>query len=98
LDKDRWQSEGWLLLGQGQCGTVVPGDLEPGSYYYLYASDKNEDSVWKGDNEEHWFCIKPNQDFRLTSTGNTCSETEAEKRIFWEIQVKGKSHTENLVD
>ncbi|MCL6435267.1 MAG: DUF1036 domain-containing protein [Leptolyngbyaceae cyanobacterium HOT.MB2.61] len=98
LGESRWRSEGWLLLGQGQCGTVVPGDLTPGSYYYLYASNKEEDQIWQGEKGDQWFCINPEEDFRLTFTGDRCPEAENVRRIFWEVQVKGKSHTENLVD
>lgn len=98
LGEGRWQSEGWLLLSQGQCGTVVPGNLEPGSYYYLYAADKDEDRVWQGDTGEQWFCIKPEADFRLVFEGENCPDPETARRIFWEIRVRGTSHTENLVD
>ncbi|WP_421657249.1 DUF1036 domain-containing protein [Leptothermofonsia sp. ETS-13] len=82
LGESRWRSEGWLLLGQGQCGTVVPGDLAPGSYYYLYASDRDENRIWQGDKGDQWFCINLKEDFRLTFTGDRCPEAENVRRIF----------------
>lgn len=98
LGQNRWRTEGWLRLQKGKCGTVIKEDLNPGSFYYLYASDKNEELVWQGDTGDHSFCIKPDEDFTLTFAGENCIGEGIAKRNFWEVLVKGKSHTENLVD
>lgn len=94
---DTWLSEGWWRIAKGSCEVVVPGTLD--GYYYLYAGDEDENAIWKGKDKELSFCVKPDEDFKLTMTGDNCSGSGTKKRVFWELDLQGeKSFTQDLVD
>lgn len=95
VDDNTWRSEGWWRIARGTCETVIPGDLD--GYYYLYAGDEDEKYIWEGNNKNHQFCVKPDEDFKLTMVGDNCSGTGTARRTFWELNLNGqKSFTQNL--
>lgn len=78
-EQSRWQTQGWLTLEDGQCGTVLEGDLS-NRYYYYYA-ETNGKYAWKG---IHKFCIS-SEKFTFTNADKQCEGANSRWEGFFEL-------------
>lgn len=95
---DRWQSQGWWTVETGRCRTVLEGNLQPGTYFYLYAINQPGTRIWQGTDQNTWFCVNPTDNFQITMLGNECPGQGISKKIFWEVAVKDVSQIVTLSD
>lgn len=95
---NRWQSQGWWKVQTGQCSTVLSGNLQPGTYFYLYAINQPRTRIWQGTDQNTWFCVNPTDNFQITMLGDECSGVGTSKQFFWEVAVKDVSQTVTLSD
>jgi uncharacterized membrane protein len=92
-----WRSEGWYEVKSKQCEVVIDDSLTVGGYYYLYASDRSDDWVWKGSGNQD-FCVHPNDKFTFVNKKETCGGKGTEWRSFFEVKADSSNETFNLTE
>ncbi len=83
---NRWNAEGWLDLDDGECGTLVSGDLT-NRYYYYFAQTAGQ-YFWKGN---HRFCVS-NRKFLFADADKMCKGINSRWENFRELDT-GKDTT-----
>jgi len=74
-----WTTKGWLTLEEGECGSLVKGDLTNRYYYYFAENDK--DYTWKGD---HKFCVSSKK-FSFVNADKRCQGESSRWEKFREL-------------
>ncbi|WP_421656012.1 DUF1036 domain-containing protein [Leptothermofonsia sp. ETS-13] len=77
--KNGWNSQGWLSLKEGECSTMLEGNLT-NRYYYYYAWADSAYS-WKG---EHRFCVS-NRKFAFVNADRQCKGANSRWENFREL-------------
>lgn len=96
IGPDRWYSQGWWEIPQRQCSTILAGQLQPGTFFYLHAFTPEGNQVTQPNKTNAWFCIKPRQNFQLTMAGNDCVGQGTARQVFQEVKVTDTTQTINL--
>jgi uncharacterized membrane protein len=78
-DKNKWNSQGWLSLEEGECSTMLEAALTNRYYYYFAKTDKAY--FWRG---EHKFCIA-NRHFAFTNADKECDGANSRWENFREL-------------
>ena len=79
VNNNRWNTEGWLDLDDGECGTLINGKLT-NRYYYYYAQTESQYS-WKGN---HRFCVS-NREFVFADANKQCRGLNSRWENFREL-------------
>jgi uncharacterized membrane protein len=69
-----WKTEGWLTLKDGECSTVLDGNL--GNRYYYYFATTEQGYAWKGNAR---FCVS-NRQFAFINAAQECQGLNS----YWE--------------
>ncbi|MBF2026143.1 MAG: DUF1036 domain-containing protein [Oscillatoriales cyanobacterium C42_A2020_001] len=78
-EENRWKTQGWLQLGEGECNTIIRGTLTNRFYYYLAESDNGPS--WKG---AHKFCVSDTS-FVFAEADKECQGTAVRWAGFREL-------------
>ena len=87
IGKGQWQTEGWLNLKEGECGTLIEGDLD--NRYYYYFAETTGNYTWEGDQK---FCVSSRK-FTFANADTQCKGANSRWENFRELDT-GKDATE----
>lgn len=89
---NRWQTEGWLTLAPGECGTAL-AETVTNRYYYYYAQTESA-YAWRG---THSFCVADGS-FTFDDAAQQCNGIHSRWEGFRELDTgnEAKDFTLNL--
>jgi uncharacterized membrane protein len=70
-ERDLWTTKGWLHLEEGECGSLMEGQLK--NRYYYYFAETGGDYRWRGDQQ---FCVS-NRQFTFNDADKQCEGAES---------------------
>jgi uncharacterized membrane protein len=76
---------------------VLNESLIVDGYYYLYGSDRSDNWVWEGANNQD-FCVHPTDKFNYLNKKEVCGGKGTEWRSFFEVKVDSSNYTMNLTN
>jgi len=92
-DGAEWGSQGWWMVGGGDCMEILSGPLIA-RYYYLYAVHREVGGAWNGNRS---FCVGQGQ-FQVVGRGD-CVARGFDNKRFFQIDTGGAPDwTETLSD